>query len=224
MQTITLSIKENHSMKFSQKITMLLAFSVLIQCQSSCQRSPHPSKWSDQEMNEWFDSRQYLNGLEILPDPSIDHHRFAEHYFGHKEIWDKAFAFLKDTDFVQIPLGRIELGDGLFATVSEYFPSDREGAVFEAHKKYIDIQYVISGNELMDHAFLENMTITQPYDSDNDAAFGVVAEFTEMKSSPERFFIFFPTDAHRSVLKNGNENMLIRKVVVKVPVESDMEK
>jgi len=203
-------------MKSLTKIFMILVLTSLTQCQSSS----HPSKWSDQKLNEWFESGQYLSGLQILPDPSIDCRSFAQHYYDHKEMWDKVFSFLKTTDFANATLGRIELDDKMFAIVSEYFTKEREGAPFEVHQKYIDVQYVISGNEEMDIAPLKNMTVTKQYDSENDYALGAVSEFSKLKASSERFFIFFPADAHRPGLKDGNDSVMIRKVVVKVPVIS----
>ncbi len=170
-------------------------------------------------VNDRFESGEFFGGLQIRPDESINRRVFAEHYYDHKVTWDKAFAFLKNTDFAHAPLGRVDLGDNLFATVSEYLPKDREGALFEAHQKYIDIQYVVSGNELMDVAPMENVTVTKPYNPEKDVAFGTVTDFSERKANPERFFIFFPGDAHRPNLKDGSDSTAVRKVVVKVPVE-----
>ena len=184
----------------------------------SCQSSSPPSKQSDQKVNEWFDSGEYLNGLKLIPDPSIDRRSFAQHYFDHQETWDKIFAFLKETDFTLITAERIELGNNVFATVSEYVPRDREEALFEAHKKYIDVQYVISWHELIDIAPLENMIVTKPYDAEKDIEFGTVREFLELAASPERFFIFFPTDAHRPSLKKEKDSTSVRKLVIKIPV------
>ena len=186
---------------------------------TECQQSSHPSKWSDQEINEWFESEQYLNGLQMLPDPSVDRRLFAQHYYDHKETWDKAFEFLMNPDFARMALGRIELGDRMYSIVMEYDTKAREGALFEAHRKYIDIQYIVSGEELIDVAHLKNMTVTEPYDAEKDIEFGPVNVFSVLKAFPGRFFIFFPTDAHRPCLNTGNDSMLIRKVVVKVPVE-----
>ena len=201
-------------MKSLSKISMLLVLFGMTQCQSS-----HPSQWSDQKVNEWFEAGEYLGGLQLIPDSSIDRRSFALHYYDHKATWDKAFLFLKNYNLPRADLGRIELGDNMFAIVQEYFPKDREGALLEVHEKYIDIQYIVSGNEVIDVAPLKNMTVTKPYNAESDAAFGDVAEFSELKASPERFFIFFPADAHRPGMKDGNDSVLVRKVVVKVPVE-----
>ena len=203
-------------MKTLSKTSILLVLFGLTQCQPSS----HPSKWSDQKVNDWFESGQYLNGLKLIPDPSMDRRSFALHYYDHKEMWDKAFAFLRNTDFAHTALGRIELGDNMFATVSEYLPKDRESTLFEIHQKYIDIQYVVSGKELIDVAPLKNMTVTKPYHSENDIAFGDVTGFSEIRMSPERFLILFPADAHRPGMKDGKDSVLIRKVVVKVPVSN----
>ena len=203
-------------MKSLSKIFMLIVLFGLIQCQSSS----HPSKWSNQKIDEWFESGQYLNGLQLLPDPSIDRRSFAEHYYDHRETWEKAFAFLKNTDFAHTGLGRIELGGNMFATISDYLPKDREVTLIEAHEKYIDIQYIVSGREQIDVAPLKDMTVTIPYNSENDIVFGTVPEFSELDASPDRFFIFFPNVAHRPGMKIENDSMIIRKVVVKVPVTS----
>jgi len=96
-------------MKTLSKILVSVVLLGLFQCQIS----PHPSKWSDQKVGEWFVSSQYLNGLQLLPDPSIDRRSFAEHYYEHRETWEKAFTFLKNTDFTHVESGRKELGGSM---------------------------------------------------------------------------------------------------------------
>ena len=199
------------------KTLLQISIATLLLGASMCNSSSHPTKWSDKELNDWFDSGKFLNGLQMSPDQSIDRRSFAIHYYDHKVIWDKAFAFLKSADLVNAPLGRIELEGDLFATVSEYFPKDREGTLFEAHQKYIDIQFIIAGKELMDVAPLKNVTITNLYDPEIEALFGTVPSFSTLKASPGRLFIFFPDDAHRPSMKDGIDSIFVRKVVVKVP-------
>jgi YhcH/YjgK/YiaL family protein len=107
----------------------------------------------------------------------------------------------------------------MFATVSEYLPKDRNVTLMEAHEKYIDIQIIVSGHKQIDVAPLKDMTVTRPYDSGNDIVFGTIPAFTELEALPGRFFIFFPTEAHRPCMKVENDSTMIRKVVVKVLVE-----
>jgi YhcH/YjgK/YiaL family protein len=92
-------------------------------------------------------------------------------------------------------------------------------AKFEAHRKYIDIQYVISGKEIMNVAPLKTQKeVLVPYDAEKDIEFLTVSKIADFKASPSCFFIFFPDDAHRPGLKDG-VNSPVRKLVIKLKVE-----
>jgi len=195
---------------------VLASFLSLIGCKSPNE----PSKWSSKQIDKWFEKGEWLNGLQVEPDASIDRKEFAISYFKHKERWDKAFAFLKNSDLGKLELTRHEIdGNNVYAPVSEYMTKNEEDARYEAHLKYIDIQYVISGKELIGVAPVsERKEMLEAYNEANDIMFMTVNTISNMKASPDRFFIFFPDDIHRPGLKDG-ENSLVRKVVVKVKVD-----
>ena len=110
-------------------------------------------------------------------------------------------------------------GDNLYAPVSEYLTKNIEDAKFEAHQKYIDIQYVISGTELMSVAPLSmKKDVLVPYDSIKDVGFMTVAKSSDYIATPERFFIFFPSDIHRPSVRVGDYSQ-VKKIVVKVKVD-----
>ena len=112
-------------------------------------------------------------------------------------------------------------GDNLYATVSEYLSKNEETAKFEAHRKYVDIQYVIAGKELMNIAPITTVKeVLTPYDATKDIEFIKVDKIINYKASPANFFIFFPSDAHRPGLKDG-VNSSVRKLVVKLKVGLD---
>jgi YhcH/YjgK/YiaL family protein len=114
--------------------------------------------------------------------------------------------------------GKYELeGSDLFATVSEYPTKNEEEVQFEAHRQYADIQYIVSGQEKIGVVPFDEKQITVPYDSSKDIAFLSFAESNYRTATPERFFVFFPDDAHRPGVK-VNENSQVRKVVVKVKI------
>jgi YhcH/YjgK/YiaL family protein len=103
--------------------------------------------------------------------------------------------------------------------VSEYISKNEESAQFEAHRKYIDIQYVVSGKELINIAPLASVKeVLTPYDASKDIEFVTVSKLIYLKASPSDFFIFFPGDAHRPGLKDG-ANAPVRKIVIKVKVD-----
>ncbi len=187
---------------------------------SGCADSTDPSAWSSKEIDKWFEKGEWLNGWEAEPDQSINRKAFAVSYYKNRERWDKAFSFLKTSDLQSLELKRYDIdGNNLYAPVSEYMTKNEEDARYEAHRKYIDIQYIISGKELMGVAPISQKKETlEPYDSEKDIEFLTVTGGENHLALPDRFFIFFPEDAHRPGLKDG-ENSPVRKIVVKVKVD-----
>lgn len=179
-----------------------------------------PAAWSDKKVEKWFSKGEWSAGWKMSPDPSINKRELAVSYFKNKERWDKAFTFLKNSDFQKLETKRYDIdGDNLFATISEYKTKDPETTNYEAHRKYIDIQYVISGEEIMNVAPLSTVKeVVTPYDESKDIEFITVSSIVNHKASPSNFFIFFPDDAHRPGIKVG-VNLPVRKVVVKLKVQ-----
>ena len=102
------------------------------------------------EAKKWFKQRAWLSGLELKPHKTINVREFAKQYSINKIYWDKAFAFLKDHDLVKLAKGKYPIdGDNVFASVTEDSTKNLEKTNWESHRKYIDIQYVINGEELI---------------------------------------------------------------------------
>ena len=187
---------------------------------SGCKSSNDPSSWTSSEADKWFDRKEWLNGWSITPDASINRKEFAVYYFKNRERWDKAFAFLKDNDLSKLEVKRYDIdGDNLYASVSEYITKNEEDARFEAHRNYIDIQYVIDGAEQMSITPLSGKKEELvPYDPAKDVEFMTVDKTESYEATPDRFFIFLPSDIHRPSVKTG-ENKNVRKVVVKLRID-----
>ena len=195
-------------------IMLLFSFLGLFGCKDS-----DPSTWSSSKIDKWFEKGEYLNGWQVKPDASINRREFALSYFRHKDRWDKTFAFLKDNDLTKMEIKRYDIdGNNVYAPISEYLTKDDTAARYEAHREYIDLQYVISGRELIGLAPLSDVKdILVPYDAAKDIEFMTVNQITNLTATPDRFFIFFPSDVHRPGLKEG-VNSPVRKVVVKIKV------
>ena len=179
-----------------------------------------PSTWSNKQVDKWFKKGEWSEGWTVTPDASINKKEFAILYYKNKERWAKAFKFLRNNDLTKLDVKRYDIdGDNLFATVSEYQSKNEESAKFEAHRKYIDIQYVISGKEIINLAPISTLKeVLTPYDAAKDIEFITVSKVVNYKANPSNFFIFFPDDAHRPGLKDGS-NSPVRKVVIKVKVD-----
>jgi YhcH/YjgK/YiaL family protein len=197
-------------------IVIMTSLSVL----SGCSGNADPATWSSTKTDKWFEKGDWLNGWQVKPDQSINRKAFAVSYFKNKERWDKAFNFLKSNDLSGLELKRYDIdGNNLYAPVSEYLTKNEEDARYEAHQKYIDIQYVVSGKELIGVAPMsQKKDVLEPYDGTKDIEFLTVTGGENRPAMPDRFFIFFPEDAHRPGLKDI-ENSPVRKIVVKVKVD-----
>ena len=131
----------------------------------------------------------------------IDKLSNSQLYSGLGERIDKAFAYLKETDFSKMELGKYDInGENIFALVNEYNTKDESEGKLEAHKKYIDVQFVAKGSELMGYAPLVNQKIIDEYNEQNDITFfSGEKSFTQVNEG--MFAIFFPTDIHLPGIK-----------------------
>ena len=182
-----------------------------------CNGSDDPSTWSEKKIDEWFEKGDWLNGWQVQPDATTIRKEMVISYFKHKERWDKAFQWLKNTDLQNLGKARIDIdGDNVYALPSEYISKNEEDTRFEAHEVYADIQYVISGKELIGVTPKSELNeITEPYNPAGDIVFMTVNNFKDCPANPDKVFVLFPDDLHRPGLKDG-ENAPVKKVVLKV--------
>jgi len=123
--------------------------------------------------------------------------------------------YLKNTDLSKLELGKhVIKEDKVFALVSEYNSKNPEDAKWEAHEKYADIQFLVSGEEKMGYAPLNTMQVSEVYNPDKDIMFlKGTGDYITVK--PGTFLVFFPKDAHQPCVAIKG-NVPVRKVVVKV--------
>jgi YhcH/YjgK/YiaL family protein len=128
-----------------------------------------------------------------------------------------AFEFLRKLPADQ-PLGRVDLdGDNCFALVQAYNTKPLNEGKFEAHRKYIDIQFIQAGRESLLWVPLAALReTTQPYSDEKDVAFyATPSRTTSINLSAGEFTIFFPEDGHAPGIECGGAGE-VRKVVIKV--------
>jgi len=187
---------------------------------SACSGNNDPSSWDVKQINAWIDKGEWLNGWQARPDATLNGKAFLDSYFKNRERWDKAFSFMKENDLSALELRRYDIdGDNAYALVSEYYTKNEGDARYEAHRKYIDVQYVVSGKELIGITPLAlKQEVLEPYDEARDIEFMTVSQGVNYPASPDRFFIFFPEDVHRPGLRSG-DSTLVRKVVLKIKID-----
>ncbi|RAJ08598.1 YhcH/YjgK/YiaL family protein [Chitinophaga skermanii] len=149
----------------------------------------------------------------------IDTFQNAQLYHGLGEKFVKAFNYLANTNFLALEKGKYEVeGDKIFAIVNEYDTVDAAGEQMEAHKKYIDIQYIVKGKELIGHDFLREQIPSKPYSETEDyMLFAEKPSFFSMLDTG-MFAIFFPTDLHMPNISIADA-IGVKKVVMKIAVD-----
>jgi len=133
-----------------------------------------------------------------------------------------AFEFLEHNAGKPLAEGRVEIqADRLFALVQNYPPKAVEGARFEAHRRYADVQFIAAGTEMIGYAPTETLQVETPYDAAKDIAFySQPACWTPLAVPAGSFAVFYPEDAHMPCCRldclAGQADAPIRKIVVKV--------
>ena len=130
-----------------------------------------------------------------------------------------AFEFLKRTDLADLPVGWIELGEGVKASVQRYTSFKWDDNRFETHEKYFDVQYVIEGMEYCGVCSRDGLgPVAVPYDDGNDITFYEEPEhYGKVFLEAGDFIVLAPEDAHKPRCA-CREQIPIKKIVVKVPV------
>lgn len=127
----------------------------------------------------------------------------------------RALKFLKETDFTKLPEGRHEIdGNDIYAIVSDYDTKDADGVYPEAHRIYTDIQYVVTGCELIGFASFNNPEIQKEYDEEKDFAL-YNAPVSYFKLEAGMFMVLFPGELHKPGIKDGKTERVM-KVVIKI--------
>lgn len=129
----------------------------------------------------------------------------------------RAFEFLAATDVAALAPGRQELdGNRLYVLIDHKDGRGEDGARLEAHRRYIDIQYTIDGDERIGWMPLAGCKAPDgPFDETKDVVLFSDRPTTWVAVPPGSFTIFFPHDAHAPLAGHG----LLKKAVVKIAVD-----
>ncbi|MCL4540037.1 MAG: YhcH/YjgK/YiaL family protein [Bacteroidetes bacterium] len=140
----------------------------------------------------------------------------AETYFTMHPGFEKAFSFLRRADLPALDPGKYAIeGDDVFALVQKDRGKNMKDAHLEAHRNYIDIQFLIDGNEQTGWKPRESCrTVLAPYSDERDIEFYADQPQTFLALKPGMFTVFLPADAHAPMISEGE----VHKCVVKVRV------
>lgn len=127
----------------------------------------------------------------------------------------QAIDYIKTHDLSTFSEGRYDIaGDKLFVNIQVYMTKDIENARLEAHDKYIDLQFIIEGEEIIGYAPRAGLSEPTEMRPENDISF-YDAAFDGCLLKKGMFGVYFPQDAHAPCIA-VDEKRLVKKAVFKI--------
>lgn len=142
-------------------------------------------------------------------------------YFEELPLLRKVDGFVAEFNNKKLADGTYEIdGKRVFAMVQSYCTKQQtQEMMFEAHKKYIDLQYIVNGIEKIRWARLDTLDmVEEKYSSGGDIAFyegDAMFDFTLTKGT---FLLLYPEDAHLPGL-SAQKDINVRKIVFKIQID-----
>lgn len=165
----------------------------------------------------WVAAGEWRQGWNVAaPHPSVNAVDFYQQYH-HNPQWQQLFAYLAHTDLLALPKGKQPIpGTDMVLSVEDSENQPLEKRQSESHRHGIDFQFCVRGTErfgVIDHNTSVPNCQYRPdvIHYDYDAS---LARFYD--STPDQFFIFFPSDWHIAKVANDTDDQTIRVCVVKL--------
>ena len=146
-----------------------------------------------------------------------------DNYKYNKNIY-AALNFLSSLKDGELPnTNTILIPNQLFCNPVHLTSKPEEECIYEAHRKYIDLHYIVEGVEKIATSDISKLTSTQDYSQDNDIEFLTGQADGYYILNPKNFMVCFPNDAHKVAIMNNCASK-ISKIVFKIAMEdSDCE-
>ena len=142
----------------------------------------------------------------------------CEKYNGLHDGFAMAFDFIKKAVAENYAVGKYEIdGRKIHASVQEYNGKAEADAKYEGHRKYIDIQYIACGAEIMKVVDIQKATLKTDYNEEKDVEFYELCgkESVGVIEAGE-YGIFLPEDIHQPSVAFKGVSSPVKKIVVKV--------
>ncbi len=141
----------------------------------------------------------------------------SEKYISLHKDFKLVFDYIKNHDLKNMECGKhIIRGNEVFFNLQEY--DTKPVQKLEAHKKYIDIQVIVSGAEYMGYTNINNTSLKEEYDEEKDVMFLSSDRVDKVYADNNTFIIFFPQDAHMPAL-SVTEPYRVKKAIFKILLE-----
>lgn len=140
-----------------------------------------------------------------------------ENINNYNVVSNSVLKFLNELS-TDIKTGRYKIDEQAYANIEEYNTKNIQQCKFEAHKKYIDIQILLSGTEELDFLPVDGLAISDEYDEHRDIMFFTNPDKISDRVilEPGKFAMIYPHEAHKPQMSLNGISEQVKKVVVKI--------
>lgn len=137
-----------------------------------------------------------------------------------QSISNEVYNFLCLQDPKKVSEGKCFFENGIYINIESYETQNKNERKFESHKKYIDIQYVLEGSEVIAVTSSNELSIFKKYDCENDLIlYNTINESNDVSLNQGELLLLMPDDAHMPCLSvDANEATHVKKAVIKIPL------
>ena len=113
---------------------------------------------------------------------------------------------------------KVDLDENNFGLEQVYDSKDRDKCFFESHREYIDVQFILEGEEIIEVSDIDNLVVNFDYDKNMDLIkYDDTKNASTIKLQKGDIAIFYPEDGHMPCIKFKGSTKVV-KTVVKVKV------
>lgn len=130
-----------------------------------------------------------------------------------------ALSYIKNLNVETLSFGKYKVDDKFYYIVQEYETKTLDECMYESHRKYVDIQFIVTGEEMMEVANVSSLIVEKEYDEELDVQFWKAPNHAMQMSLLEgSYIILYPEDAHRGAVTLSKKSN-VKKIVGKVSTE-----
>lgn len=134
-----------------------------------------------------------------------------------QKVYD-SLEVVKKQDVDSLSVGKYVINDELYFMVQEYTTKKEEDCKLESHKKYIDVQWILKGEEKIKTISTDKLKLEKSYDRMKDIMFWKpVDDMLEMVLKDGSYVVLYPNDAHMPCIAVGKQEK-VKKIVIKIKI------
>ena len=145
----------------------------------------------------------------------LDYYKNYHTYVNAVPGLEEGMAFVQT--LLDKPAGPYHTKTDMYAMVQEGSTYDITSDRMETHRKFLDVQFVFSGQEVFEWEEAEQLEIDTPYEEETDFVF-YKGSGKAYRATPGMFYVLFPQDAHKCRGAVNRQSSPYRKIVLKLPI------